>query len=341
MNKKKVFVRALFVAAVVFMGCSNPASDSSGGSSTVDDVAVNDVVTEAIEAGIVINANAKPVESKSVFENSVMPEIVSSIKNSNLGSNLKSLSNVTTESGRSAFRATITDSDIKNALDDLNKQSDAFNKELNKLSSTGSCNASIDWDFPAGDYTIDNGILLNVGGISVDANFNAALTDTSFDMSGYGGFDFDLTSIANFKKAYGINVIPYGRVAFRGNSNVDGYYKVTESSEDYKVNTNVYYGYSGAWIFNLTNYAGVIKMDLEITADAAIDQKFIEKYSNMFSGRITESMLTKSFFDDLPANAKFNISVYDIAGNKLFSFFDANSLYEVYKQISDFGKQIK
>ncbi len=337
MKKINLFAIALFSAAIAFMGCSN-SSKSSG---TVDEVYVSDVVAEAKEAGIVFNSNAQAVESKSVFESSVLPAIERSLKDSNIISALgtSSLKNTMTRSAVS--RAAISDSDIQKSINDLEKQIKDFSADLNQITSTGKGSASIDWSFPSGEYTIQNGIEVDIDDISIEAEFDVSTSTTSLSYDGEAGLDFDYTAVANLKKAFNIDDLPYGRVALKGDSDIDGYYKASASSEDYKLSTDVYYGYSGAWIFNLTNYAGVIKMNLEIKADADIDEEFIQKYSSMFTGTFNPNRLTKEFFDDLPVTASLDVSIYDINGDKKFSYIDAKSLYEVYQQTNDFVTKIK
>ena len=336
MKKINLFAIALFSAAIAFTGCSS----SSGSSGTVDDVAVSDVVSEAKEAGITFNANAQPVADKSTFESAVLPAIERSLKDSNVISAMGISSLKNTMTGSPAARKAISDTDIKKSLEDLEKQTKAFSDDMKKITSEGNGSASIDWSFPRGEYTVQDGLVFDIDDYSIEADIDVSSSKYSMSVDGDASFDFDLTAIANFKKAFNIDEIPYGRIALKGNSGIDGYYKAS-SKEDYKLSADVYYGYSGAWVFNLTNYAGVIKMDLEIDADADIDEEFIQKYSSMFTGRFNANSLTKEFFDDLPVTASLDVSIYDINGNKKFSYIDAKSLYEVYQQTNDFVTKIK
>ena len=177
MKKINLFAIALFTAALAFMGCSS----SSGSSGTVDDVSVSDVVSEAKEAGIVFNSNAQAVESKTVFESSVLPAIESSLKNSGAISALgiKNLRSTMTASG--ASRAAITKADIDKAQKDLDEQIAEFTKAMSSISTTGKGSASIDWSFPRGEYTVQDGIVLEIDDYSIEADLDVSDNEISGD----------------------------------------------------------------------------------------------------------------------------------------------------------------
>lgn len=336
MKKVGMLAGILFVSAIALMGCSS----SSGNSGKVEDVSVDDVIAEAEAEGIVLNYNAKAVDNKNTFENNIMPEIISCLKNNGLTSGVTSLRQINSSSSLSAARAAVSNSDIEKAIKDLEQQLDEFKVEVKKLERLGECDASIDWEMPSGQYKVNNGINLDIDDFSFETNISGTFSENTkeFDLNGDFEVNADVTGKANLQKALGINVVPYAKEACKSNIDVDGFIRNNSRNADFKIDTDIYYGYSGAVIFNLSGYAGVVKLDVEISADAAIDEDFIQKYSSLTSGSFNQNMLTEEFFNDLPIEGSIYISVYDLKGNKKFSYIEAESLWEVYSQLVTFIK---
>ncbi|MCR4631792.1 MAG: hypothetical protein K5786_09170 [Treponema sp.] len=326
--KKIAFIAGAFLlATMVFVGCKQDAG-------TVEEVTVEDIVSEAKDEGIVFNENAKAVDSVTVFSSKVMPELISSFSSLDLQS-LLSLNNLKNAKFLGSLRAAITEEDIQNAIEDLQTQIENFQT---KMEAEENFDATIDWSAPTGEYTVVDGLVLTINEGSVYTNISGGIESGNANVEVKANMSADAKSKANLQKAFEIKTIPYARFAVKGNYNVNGKASGPENMDgpedlDIAVTANAYYGYSGAVIFNLDEYAGAIKIDATVTVDANIDSALVEKYYNMFSQGFDKSKLSKTFFDELPVDLSLTISIYDVDGNKMFNLISAESLYDAYTEI--------
>ena len=333
MKKIGLFAGALFIAAIAFVGCKQEADE-------VENISTTSVVSEAKDAGITFNENAKAVESVEEFNTSVLPELTSALSGAVGNMDLTSLFSVETlknlKANTSSFRAAITDADIEKAIADFEKQAEEFEKEMG--ANKNSYDGTIDWKAPEGEYTVVDGVVITINEGSVYLNVSGEVDSGSAEAKVKADAAADISSVINLQKAFNIKELPYARIAVKGDVGVSGKASGPESVDDpadldIDISADAYVGYSGAYIFNLEKYAGVIKMDAKVEVDADINQALVKKYEDIFK-KFDASSLNKTFFDELPIDASLKISVYSIDGDEMFTLIDAESLYDIYTSIS-------
>ncbi len=345
MKRVRLVVGALLVASLMFVSCGKQNNDDA------KDVSANSVLTVATESGIEFSANAKAVENKEDFEK-VLPQVSQSLsivsdkisgvlKQSNLG------------------RAAITDTEIKDSITDLKTKATKFEKDLDssKLMTKDGVDAKLNWNGPIGDYEIDNGIKVNISNLSLNANVKTSVNDDAkLIASANGNGVAKLSTEANLKKAYNINDIPVVIYNTSANANSNVALKIdvlklaglsNASSaianldtlfDELSGNVSGKYTLSGAAVLNTSEYAGVIKIDGELSVNQSINVDEVKKYIKLYITNSNMKEPSEAFLNALPVTMKFVVSVYDKDGKFVFDYLKIENLADAYKMIKSLSK---
>ncbi|MCR4579087.1 MAG: hypothetical protein K5681_01945 [Treponema sp.] len=357
MKKFSLLVSAAIFTALFFVSCKD-ADDSSA---TVEEVKASSVVSAAEDAGIEISADAVAVDSSETFEDEVLPVISTELSTlaSNLSSTLSSSANI------ASYRAAVSEEDLEDAFDELEEDFQAFTEELENSLADGEVNAKVDWKAPTGTLTLTDeagneieGVEAELTALSVSAKVSGttsvSTTKIDMDLDGKASMKVGTSVAANTKDAFGLDSIPYVKASVGGSATVkaafDGEIEIsalsmpnplTLLSDDSPLSGSIAaeYGYSAAMLFDTGDYAGIIKADLTLSADASLSAEVIaDCVSEIMSASLTGS-LTEDFFEALPVDASLVVSVYDTEGEKLFDYINATSLYEAYQAIEEYIPQ--